>query len=371
MSLLLKSFIGFTAVCLAALALNTALKDNPRAVKYFKKINFILFTFWAAFLAAVAGQALFKGIEFETPWVFLLLILIPAFISVKAFFNNAFEPAINFNLRFPGRRSIKKLLAAYASYTFILLAVICIIIALARPRKLDTAVLPPNSGIDIIITLDTSGSMTARDFRPTRMEAAKKAAALFIQNRPHDRIGLVVFAGTAMLSAPLTSDHESLLDFLSAVYAGMLNVDLTAVGDALAVSAAHIEKSEAKSKIIILLTDGASNAGAIDPRLAAQTVRDMGIKVYTIATVGGADAHDFDEGLLRETAAMTGGAFYHAANENELNNIYRTIDSLEKTEFKQNNIITYQDKYYPFLALAAIFLLLAFITSKFIFIKVP
>jgi len=270
-------------------------------------------------------------------------------------------------------------------------AALCLaIIALARPQKVLRTELPPTEGVDIMMVVDTSLSMKALDFDPyNRLEAAQKAAREFIEKRKNDRIGIVVFGGNALLQCPLTLDYDSLLEFLDGVEIGMTDSDGTTIGDALAVAVNHLKDSAAKSKVIILLTDGRSNTGVItDPSLAAKAAATYGIKVYTVGTAGKGPAkvpiddpimghtyamqqEDLDEGALLEIARLTGGDFFRATNYSELQNIYSKIDSLEKTRFNNPITVNRKDYYGIFLGAAVILLLLEVLVLRTAFFRIP
>ncbi len=227
-------------------------------------------------------------------------------------------------------------------------AILLLIIALARPQSSKGDETITTEGIDIILTLDVSGSMQAEDFTPNRLEAAKKVAADFIQGRKNDRIGLVVFAGHSATQAPLTLDYEVVLALLEQVRLGMLQEDGTAIGMAIANSVNRLRSSEAKSKVIILLTDGANNKGEIDPLTAANLAKSMHQRIYTIGA--GTDNPfitvddpffgkqrrqidaDLDEETLKQMADMTGGAYFRATDEKSLAQIYAQIEKLEKSK---------------------------------------
>ncbi len=257
-------------------------------------------------------------------------------------------------------------------------ALVLFVVALARPVSLERAELPPTQGIDMILLMDASASMQRQDFYPNRFAAALRTADDFIKKRFNDRIGLVVFSRMAMLQAPLTLDHEAVRELLGALYLGVIDPNYTAIGDALGVAAAHLKDSQAKSKVIILLTDGASNAGTIDPRLAAKAAAAYGIKVYTVATASppgsgaySSEEEEIDEGLLMEIAKETGGQFYRAKNEMELAKIYETINELEKTEFTQSVLTSQSDFYLPFILLGIVLLGIGFALEKLFLIRVP
>lgn len=243
------------------------------------------------------------------------------------------------------------------------------IVALARPRALLKGEEARTRGIDIMIALDTSGSMRALDFNPQdRMAVAKKSTKTFISNRQFDRIGLVVFGGVSLLQCPLTLDYAALLQFLDEVEVGMTRTENTAIGTAIATAANRLKKSTAKSRIMILVTDGRSNAGEIDPLTAAKAAEGIGVRIYTIGvgirgpsvipvdTVWGKQMipiqEDLNEAELEQIARLTGGRYYRAASKQDFEKIYAEIDQLEKSDIKGPSSQAYQDRYLPWLALA-------------------
>jgi Ca-activated chloride channel homolog len=242
------------------------------------------------------------------------------------------------------------------------------IIALARPRTILKGEEARARGIDIMLALDTSGSMRALDFNPRdRMAVAKQATKSFIGHRQYDRIGLVVFAGVALLQCPLTLDYGAVLEFLEGVDVGITSTENTAIGTAIASAANHLKRSTAKSRVIILVTDGRSNAGEVDPETAALAAQALGVKIYTIGvgvrggsvipvdTVWGKQLvpiqEDLDEPTLQQIAQVTGGRYFRAASAKDFDAIYGEIDKLEKTEIKGPTPQTFQDKYLPWLIL--------------------
>ncbi|MDR0952583.1 MAG: VWA domain-containing protein [Elusimicrobiota bacterium] len=345
-------------------------------------------------LAALSAIFLFvfDGVSFANPWVlyFLPLFLVLALLAwaVKYFYQPAIKYPLGQNVKTPF--SVLGFVAKWLPFSLCLAALLLMLIALARPRSEAKTVLPPLKGVDIILTIDTSQSMDALDFQPDRMGAAKTTADEFVKKRSSDKIGVVVFAETAMLQCPLTLDYFAVHDYINMINIGMLGVPGgTAIGDAIAVSTMHLKGSPTKSKIIILLTDGESNSGTVDPMAAAKAAQSYGIKIYTIAIAGdGAVQRPVDtffgtqyvtmppsqntgEPLLMEISKMTGGEFFRAKNNIELQNIYDKINELEKTDFKESSQLNYKDIYYPLLMLAALMLILATILDKFIFIKIP
>ena len=247
------------------------------------------------------------------------------------------------------------------------------IVAWARPRTLLKGEEAKVRGIDIMIALDTSGSMRALDFNPKdRMTVAKQATKTFISRRQYDRIGLVAFAGVAVLQCPLTLDYGALLDFLDQVDVGVTTTENTAIGTAIATAANHLKKSTAKSKIIVLVTDGRNNSGEIDPLTAAQAAAGLNIKIYTIGvgirgnsvipvdTTWGKQLvpiqEDLDEPALEEIARATGGRYYRAASTKEFDEIFGEIDKLEKTDIQGPSTHEYQDRYLGWLMAAMVLL---------------
>ncbi|PCI38686.1 MAG: aerotolerance regulator BatA [Elusimicrobia bacterium] len=268
------------------------------------------------------------------------------------------------------------------------LALLLMVIALARPQKIKREAAGATEGIDILLAIDTSLSMQAIDFDPmNRMTAARTAAIEFVGKRLTDRIGALVFGGDPLLMSPLTLDYDGLRSFLEVIYAGMTHSEGTAIGDGLAAAVNHLKDSESETKIVILLTDGRSNTGVIDPLTAAKTAKAFGIKVYTIGTAKRGQSYvpqdtafgrrlvpirdDLDEDTLLQIAAETDGKYFRATNIEELKEIYAIIDRLEKTEFDRPELITYSDILFPFLLPAALLLIIEFISSRTLLRRLP
>ena len=311
----------------------------------------------------------------------LIALLLPVLLlTMHVFWTRRFTKAINYPLtgQLDTDFSLSVFLARWAQLALSILALVLFCIALARPVMVSRSKLPPTQGIDIMMIIDASASMKNKDFYPTRFVAAQKNAIRFIGKRFNDRIGLTVFAKNATLAAPLTLDHEALQELVASLYLGIVDPNLTAIGDALGVAASHLKNSSAKSKIILLLTDGSNNAGALDPILAAKAAAAYGIKVYTIATASPPDESVFsstedeiDEALLMSIAKETGGSFYRAKNEQELQQIYDKINEMEKTNFTPSAHISHHDAYGWFLWLGLTLLLAGFILNKLLFIRIP
>lgn len=268
-----------------------------------------------------------------------------------------------------------------------LLALACIILALARPQVRNDEESKSGEGIDIILCIDVSGSMMAQDLLPNRMEAAKQVAADFVASRPTDRIGVVIFSGESFTLVPLTTDKDVLQSQIFSIQRGMLE-DGTAIGDGLGVSVDRLKNSPTKSKIIILLTDGENQGGRIDPLAGKELAKAFGIRVYTIGvgTEGFAPVPvqtasgnittqqqkvNLDEKLMRQIAAETGGLYFRARDNEDLRRIYGEIDKLEKSKIEVTSIKRFTEKFYPLAIAAAIFLLLEIILRYTIFRKFP
>ncbi len=256
-------------------------------------------------------------------------------------------------------------------------AVTCLIVALARPQSGRSVTEVSHSGVDIFLGLDTSGSMRALDLKldgkpATRLEVVKRVAAEFITNRPGDRLGLIVFGENAFVQCPLTLDHELLQNLLKEVHLGMAG-DATAVGDALGIGVRHMKDLPAKSRLMILLTDGASNAGSLDPERAAEVAKTYGVKTYTVGVGIEGEApflvdgpfgqqvvyqkSDLDEASLKKIAERTGGRFFRAQDTAQLQTVYGEIDRLEKTDRKQKEFERYDEKFLLFALLGLSFFL--------------
>ncbi|MFH1282826.1 MAG: VWA domain-containing protein [bacterium] len=264
-----------------------------------------------------------------------------------------------------------------------------LIVALARPQQGQRSEELLTKGVDIILCIDTSTSMRALDFKPlNRLDAAKEAAREFIKKRNHDRIGIVVFSGMSFTQCPLTLDYGAVLDFLDQVHIGMTYTDGTAIGNALVTSLNRLRDSEAKSKIIILLTDGRNNAGEIDPITASKTAQTLGVKIYTIGAgkIGGAVYpvedpifgtryvtinEDLDEGTLKAIANSTDGLFFRAQSKNGLKSIYNQINKLEKTEIKVQEYVDYNDLYIYVLLVGFLLLFAEVVMSQTLLMKIP
>lgn len=328
---------------------------------------------------------------FKTPWI---LFFIPVVLVVAVVMNRRRRPA---GLRFPSQELISGIPSSWkvrcSSLPFYLrlcsLALFCV--ALAGPRTLLEETPHATEGIDIVLAIDASGSMAAEDFRMSgrrvnRLAVVKSVVDDFIDARQNDRIGIVVFAGQAYTASPLTTDHSWLKANLERIDLNMME-DGTAVGSALASSLARLKKSPAKSRVVVLLTDGMNNAGKVDPLTAAQAARAMGVRVYTIGagTKGlvpypvdfwGRKIYrdvkiDIDEETLNKIAGMTDGKYFRATDTESLRKIYREIDDLEKTEITQAGYREYKELFGRPLIAGLVLLFLEVLLSHTLFLRLP
>ena len=329
----------------------------------------------------------YQHIYFSQPAFFGLFALIPLLIwwQIKRADNGQATVMVSSIRAFRGTRSWKNFLRPVL-FVFRILTLCCLIIALARPQTRNDEQLVNGEGIDIVLCLDISGSMLAQDFTPNRMEAAKNVASEFIDNRPTDRIGLVIFSGEAFTMCPLTTDRNVLKTQLFNVQSGLLE-DGTAIGSGLATGVDRLRNSPSKSKVIILLTDGENNGGLIDPNTAKEIAKSVGVRVYTVGmgTEGFApvpiqtpsgvimqrEKVNIDEKLLTQIANETGGHYYRAKDNESLKNIYGEIDRLEKSKVEVSSIRRYTEQYFPFALAAAILLILELLLRWTVLRKFP
>ena len=327
-------------------------------------------------------------IFFKDPWTLLLLPALALLAALARTQERRRLRSAGVPAPMPAQASMRSMLFKVVPFWTRVLAIALVIFALARPQKAERGETPPSEGIDIMLALATSGSMDAQDLTPSRLDAAKNAASDFVKKRKNDRIGVTVFGGAALLTCPLTLDYQSVLELLDSTYVDMTKADGTAIGDAIITAVNHLKDSKAKSKVIILLTDGRSNTGLItDLTLAAKTAQANDVKIYTIGTAGKGPAQiatgnplqpvvyveeDLDEPALREIADITGGEFYRATNTEELDSIYSKIDSLEKTKFEAKKVFTaYTDLYEYLLVPALLLLAVLFLLEKTYFRTIP
>lgn len=325
---------------------------------------------------------------FLHPQYFWLLLLLIPMIAWYIWKQNSIHPTIQISsLRlFSKIGKSRKSYLRHLPFIFRILTIIFIIIALARPRSTNQLQNVTTEGIDIMISLDISGSMQAMDFKPNRLEAAKDVAINFISGRPNDRMGLVIFASESFTQCPLTLDHNVLTNLFRDVRIGMLE-DGTAIGMGLATAVNRIKDSDAKSKVIILLSDGENNRGTIAPLTAAEIARTFGIRVYTIGvgsvglapvpinTVFGQQIQQqevrIDEAMLSEIAEITGGQYFRATNKAALEKIYSEIDAMEKIKIEVQEYTRYSEEFLPFVLLALLFLLLEIVLKNTVLRTLP
>ena len=328
---------------------------------------------------------MFENISFANPDFFWLFLILPLAI-VWYIFKQKEETA---SLRISSAKgfSYKSILPKLKPGLFLLrlLALGAIIVALARPQTEDISTRTKTTkGIDIVMAIDVSSSMLARDLKPNRLAALKDVAADFIKKRPNDRIGLVVYAAESYTKTPVTTDKSIVLNALSEITYGQLE-DGTAIGMGLATSVNRLKESTAKSKIIILLTDGVNNSGFIEPQTAADLATEYGIKTYTIGlgTNGNALSPisynadgsyrygmrqvEIDEELLKDIALATGGRYFRATDNESLEEIYDEINKLEKTDIEEFKYYRYEEKFRPWILLAGALLLLEWILRNTLF----
>lgn len=321
-----------------------------------------------------------EGIEFTHKELLWLLLVIPALLLwyiTKHKKQTATLEISNSNGLVKGNQiwSILK----HSLFVMRALALALIVVAMARPQTVDVSTKTKTTrGIDIVMAIDVSASMLAKDLKPNRLEALKKVASKFITRRPNDRIGLVEYAGESYTRTPVTSDKGIILKSLREIKYNTIITGGTAIGMGLATAVNRLKESKAKSKIIILLTDGVNNSGFIDPQTASELAVEYGIKTYTIGlgTNGMALSPvainngkfqysriqvEIDEKLLKEIATETGGKYFRATNNKKLEDIYDEIDQLEKTEIEEFKYYNYEEKFRPLVLMALGLLVLEFL----------
>jgi len=332
-------------------------------------------------------------LRFHDPLWFLLLLLIPVIIW------HYFRASRGGTIKFSSVATLKKIKPSPSIYyrhiiLFLrLAAIILLAFALARPQKGKEDTKVTTEGIDIILAVDTSGSMVAGDMTKdpdvSRLDVAKKVVEQFIKKRKNDRIGLIVYGEDAYTQCPLTLDYGVLLKFLDKCKIGIAGENSTSIGDAIATSVLRLEKSKAKSKVIILLTDGKNNSGLIAPRTAADMARELGIKIYTIGVgttapyapvpgidvFGGKTYHrmpvDIDEQLLQEVANVSSGKYFRATSKNSLKRIYDDINKMEKTKTEVFHYMEYKEIFSDFAIAAGAILIFEILLANTKFKKLP
>lgn len=319
-----------------------------------------------------------EGIEFVNKGFFWLLLVLPLAVLWYVFKHKKQTAELKIS-SIKGFKITESWLPKFRPILFVLrlLALALLILALARPQSVDVSTKTKTTrGIDIVMAIDVSASMLAKDLSPNRLEALKKVAAEFIKGRPNDRIGLVEYAGESYTKTPITSDKSIVIRSLKSIEYNNIIEGGTAIGMGLATSVNRLKDSKASSKVIILLTDGVNNSGFIDPKIASELAVEYGIKTYTIGlgTNGmalspvairangefqyGSIQVEIDEVLLKEIAKVTGGNYFRATNNKKLEAIYDEINKLEKTEIEEFKYYNYQEKYRPLVILAGLLLLI-------------
>jgi Ca-activated chloride channel family protein len=315
---------------------------------------------------------------FLNPEFFWLFLLIPVVISWQIWKRKKQTATLKIS-SLKGFKNTKSVLTKLKPMLFVfrLLALSSLIIAMARPRTVDvSSKTKTTKGIDIVMSVDVSGSMLAKDFKPNRMEALKEVAENFVKGRPNDRIGLVVYASEAYTKSPVTSDKAVVMDAIRSIKYDNVLQDGTGIGMGLTTAINRLKDSKAKSKIVILMTDGVNNSGFIEPQTASDIAQQYGIKVYTIG-IGSNGMADFpyaiapngqflfrmmkveiDEALLRSIAKNTGGKYFRAYSNQKLESIYNEINKLETTEIQELKFYDYDEKYRPFALFSVLLLLL-------------
>ena len=330
---------------------------------------------------------MFNNLEFHSPAFLWLLLLIPLF-AIWFFFSRKKESAtlsMPYVKGFKGGSSFLPKLKPLL-YLLRLLAFAALIIALARPRNVSVSKkTKTNKGIDIVMAVDVSASMLAKDLKPNRLEALKRVATDFVNRRPNDRIGIVVYAGESFTQTPITSDKSIVKRTISEIKWGQLEGG-TAIGMGLGSAVNRLKESKAKSKVIILLTDGVNNSGFVDPKTATELAKELNIKVYTIGigTNGMApfpwakdprtgklsfrnQQVEIDEDLLKHIAKETEGKYFRATNNSKLKAIYDEIDKLEKTKIEEFKYYNYTERYRFWVLLAGLLLLIEFVLKNTLF----
>ena len=328
----------------------------------------------------------FKDITFGQPWFLLLLIVVPVLIWWYATKNNKRQGSIIISDVSAKGLSSWKTSFRHLPFVFRMLAIIFIIAAIARPQTMFEEQNAEGEGVDIVLCIDVSGSMTAQDLTPNRLEAAKNVAIDFVNKRLTDRIAVVIFSGESFTQCPLTTDHAVLISAIENIRNGLLE-DGTAIGSGLGTSVDRLRTSKSKSKVVILLTDGENNGGLIDPQTAKEIAKAFQVKVYTIGV--GTDGYapqpvntpmgvvmqqgkvSIDEKLLKQIANETGGKYFRAKDNAGLTGIYDEINSLEKSKVEISSRTRYTEKFFPFVIAALALLFLEMLLKFTVFRKFP
>jgi Ca-activated chloride channel family protein len=330
-----------------------------------------------------------NNIHFVQPQWFWLFIVLPLLWILYYFLKPKRYPTITVST-IQGLKNSKSLLAQFRFILPLLrsMAIVGLILAMARPKKISSNEKINKEVVDIVLCIDISTSMLARDFKPDRLEAVKKVAKEFIAKRDGDRVGLVVFSGESFTQCPITIDHSILYNLIDNTKLGVLE-DGTAIGMGLATSVNRLKESNAKSKVVILLTDGVNNSGIIDPLTAANLASTMNVKVYTIGAGTNGQAYSpigikpdgsyvfgmaevkIDEPLLKTISNSTNGKYFRATNTSQLRAIYNEIDKLEKTKIEVFSTQKQEEAFFPFIVFSLICMIVHFILRTFVFNSIP
>ncbi len=328
-----------------------------------------------------------NNISFAQPaFLYLLLIIIPIIIwyILK---NNTSSPEIQIStIKGIQKQKTYKYYLKHILFVSRVFVIALLIVVIARPQSVEKWQNVTTEGIDIIVALDISSSMLARDFEPNRLEASKDLAMQFISGRENDRVGLVIFSGESFTQCPLTTDKSVILNLFKDIKSGMIE-DGTAIGMGLATSISRLKDSKAKSKVVILLTDGVNNRGAMSPATAAEIAKTFGIRVYTIGVGSRGTAPypiqtpygiqyqhmkvEIDENALKEIASTTDGEYFRATNNNKLKQIYEKIDKLEKSKINVKEFSRKNEEYSIFLLIAILLLFSEIIIKNTVLRSIP
>lgn len=325
---------------------------------------------------------------FAYQWVLGALLLVPVMVIEYIRGNKRMQAAMLITTtHFVQGTSSFKTITRHSLFVMRCLTIIFFIVALARPQRKFSEEVTEGEGIDIVLCFDISGSMTYRDFQPNRLEASKEVATEFVKNRPGDRIGIVIFSSLSFTLCPITTDHNTVLSQITNIESGYLQDAGTAIGSGLATSVDRLRNSKAKTKIVILLTDGVDFGGTIPPDLARDMAIANHVKVYTIG-VGTEDEiqevvttplgttteirkMEFNENLLQTLASSTGGQYFHATDKEALQKIYKSINQLEKSKIKVTTYTRATDKFFPWVLAGIATLLLEFVLRYTYYRKFP
>lgn len=318
--------------------------------------------------------------NFQNPEIFWLLLLVPLLVAYHIWIGRRRATLTVSTL---GRQSAPRTLRYWLRPLPVILrlaAIVMFVVALARPVKMHAERDVTVEGVDIVLAMDISGSMLAQDFKPDRLEASKRIASEFVADREGDRLSVVAFAGEAFTQAPLTPDRAAVQTALARLRSGIID-DGTAIGNGLATAINRMRESGAKSKVVVLMTDGVNNSGQISPRMAAEIARDLGIKVYTIGVGRRGKAPtpamdpfgnvfmammdvEIDEDLLREISKITGGRYFRAENVEALTRIYEEIDQMEKSKIEVTDYVSYEELFFRWVLWGVLLLMAELFISR-------